>query len=262
MAVHIGDQPPHEIVVEGHVEESHLFGPQVRMITRISTAPGSNRLTVRDEFVNLKDQPVDMQVLYHWNFGPPFLGAGSRFRPRSRPRPRDPRAVEGLAGHDVYGSPEPGSTEQVYFYELHGRGPRTAATLAMLRDPGGDRAVVLRFRRDQLPCFTLWKNTAGRRDGYVTGLEPATNYPNPRPFEKERGRVVTLPVGGRYVTETALEVLTTKRPSPPPRPRSITCNPRPLRWSTPGQGSRTRRGRDSRDCFCSSGSGLRLGRDA
>ena len=122
VAVHIGDQPPHEIVVEGHVEESHLFGPQVRMITRISTAPGSNRLTVRDEFVNLKDQPVDMQVLYHWNFGPPFLGAGAPFlAPIATLVPRDARAVEGLAGHDVYGSPEPGSTEQVYFYDLLGR---------------------------------------------------------------------------------------------------------------------------------------------
>ena len=124
--------------------------------------------------------------------------------------PRDARAVEGLAGHDVYGPPEPGSTEQVYFYELLGRSQEDGATLAMLRDPGGDRAVVLRFRRDQLPCFTLWKNTAGLRDGYVTGLEPATNYPNPRPFEKARGRVVTLPVDGRYVTETTLEVLTTQ----------------------------------------------------
>jgi hypothetical protein len=45
------------------------------------------------------------------------------------------------------------------------------------------------------------------RDGYVTGLEPGTNYPNPRPFEQARGRVVTMPPGGRYVAETVLEVL-------------------------------------------------------
>ena len=46
--------------------------------------------------------------------------------------------------------------------------------------PACNRAVVLRFHRDQLPGFTLWKNTAGPRDGYVSGLEPASNYPNPR----------------------------------------------------------------------------------
>jgi hypothetical protein len=79
----------------------------------------------------------------------------------------------------------------------------------MLRNHGGDKGVVLRFRNDQLPAFTLWKNTGGLRDGYVTGLEPGTNYPNARPFEKAHNRVVTLPVDGHYVAETTLEVLTT-----------------------------------------------------
>jgi hypothetical protein len=210
VAVHINDKPPHEIAIEGQVEECRLFGPQIRMSTRISTTPGSNYLVVRDEFANLKDQPVDMQVLYHWNFGPPFLEEGARFvAPLRTVTPRDPRAMEGLSHHDVYGPPEPGSTEQVYFYELHARAADSGQTLAMLRNRGGDKGVVLRFHKDQLPCFTLWKNTAGRRDGYVTGLEPATNYPNPHPFEKARNRVVTLPVNGRYLVETSLEVLAT-----------------------------------------------------
>ena len=137
VAVHVANQPPHEIIIEGHVDESHLFGPQVRMITKISTVPGSNRLVVRDEFVNLKDQPVEMQVLYHWNFGPPLLEAGSRFAAPLGRSPRATRAVEGLSEHDVYGPPEPGSTEQVYFYELHARSGRGSETLAMLRNQGG-----------------------------------------------------------------------------------------------------------------------------
>jgi hypothetical protein len=32
-------------------------------------------------------------------------------------------------------------------------------------------------------------------DGYVTGLEPATHYPNGKTFEKEKGRVVALAPG-------------------------------------------------------------------
>ena len=93
--------------------------------------------------------------------------------------------------------------------------------MVMLRNHEGDKGVVLRFRTDQLPAFTLWKNTAGLRDGYVTGLEPGTNYPNPRPFEQARNRVVRLPVDGRYVTETTVEVLATaQEPSPRPSRRS------------------------------------------
>jgi Domain of unknown function (DUF4432) len=211
VAVHVGTEPPHEIIVEGHVEESRLFGPQVRMITRIATVPGSNTLVVRDEFVNLKEQPVEIQILYHWNFGPPFLGPGSRFvAPTKSVTPRDARAQQGISQHDLYGGPEPGSTEQVYYHELkNGGSAGDPRTLAVLRNPAGDKGVALRFRTDQLPAFTLWKNTGGLRDGYVTGLEPGTNYPNARPFEKAHNRVVTLAVDGRYVAETTLEVLGT-----------------------------------------------------
>jgi hypothetical protein len=210
VAVHVGTEPPHEIVVEGHVAESRMFGPQIEMVSRITTFPGSNSLVVRDEFVNLKDQPVALQILYHWNFGPPFLDEGARIlAPIKSVTPRDRRAQEGIGQHDLYGSPEPGYTEQVYFYDLHSGPAGAGRTLAMLRNQAGDKGVVLRFCKDQLPTFTLWKNTAALRDGYVTGLEPGTNYPNPRPFEQARNRVVTLPVGGRYVAETTLEVLAT-----------------------------------------------------
>jgi len=210
VAVHVGADPPHEITVEGHVEESRLFGPQIRMETRITTVPGSNSLVVRDEFVNLKEQPVELQILYHWNFGPPFLDAGARFlAPIKSVTPRDLRAQQGLDRHDLYGGPEAGYSEQVYFYELNARSAEERRTLAMLRNHAGDKGVVLRFQTDQLPAFTLWKNTAGFRDGYVTGLEPGTNYPNARPFEQAHNRVVRLPVDGRYKTETTLEVLAT-----------------------------------------------------
>ena len=47
--------------------------------------------------------------------------------------------------------------------------------------------MSIKFNKRQLPCFTLWKNRQAAVDGYVTGLEPATNYPNPKPFEKEKG---------------------------------------------------------------------------
>jgi hypothetical protein len=210
VAVHVGEQPPFEVTIEGHVEESKLFAPQLRMTTRVSTVPGSNRVTVRDEFQNLSESPGEMQVLYHWNFGAPHLEEGSRLvAPVKSVAPRDPRARDGLGHWDVYGGPEPGFAEQVYFLALHAA-PRDGRTLALLRNAAGDKAVVLRFARGQLPCFTLWKRTGGRAEGYVTGLEPGTNYPNPKPFEKERGRVVALPPGGRYLAETTLDVLNTK----------------------------------------------------
>jgi Domain of unknown function (DUF4432) len=208
VAVHVDAHPPHEIVVEGHVDEARLFGMGIRMLTRISTRPGENSLVVRDEFINLKEQPVEMQILYHWNFGPPFLEEGARFvAPVKTVTPRDRRAEEGIGTHNHYSGPEPGFAEQVFFYELHPNAEGDTRTLVLLENRAKDKAVVLRFDLAQLPAFTLWKNTGGLRDGYVTGLEPGSNYPNPRPFEHARKRVLALPAGGRHVAETRLEVL-------------------------------------------------------
>ena len=43
-------------------------------------------------------------------------------------------------------------------------------------------------------------------DGYVTGLEPGTDFPNAKPFERSQGRVMTLPAGGSYDSELMVEI--------------------------------------------------------
>ncbi|HZZ81115.1 MAG TPA: DUF4432 family protein, partial [Gemmataceae bacterium] len=79
-------------------------------------------------------------------------------------------------------------------------------SLAMLYNHARNAGIVLRFNRQELPCFTVWKNTGALEDGYVTGLEPATNYPNFKSFERQQGRVVALPAGGQWETTWSMEV--------------------------------------------------------
>ena len=56
----------------------------------------------------------------------------------------------------------------------------------------------------QLPAFTIWKNTVAAADGYVTGLEPGTDYPNSRRFEREKGRLVRIAPGATYEAEITM----------------------------------------------------------
>lgn len=209
LAVHIQEVEPFAITVEGHVDESRLFGPNFRLATTLTTVPGSNRLVVRDAITNRKDQPAELELLYHWNLGPPYLEEGARFvAPAKTIVPRTPEAAAALGHYDIYGPPQPGFAEQVYFFELIGDGP-DGRTAVLLRDRAGNRGAVLRFATAQLPVFSLWKNTGGLADGYVTGLEPGVNFPNPRPFEKSRGRLPVLAPGQTHVAETVLEIVDT-----------------------------------------------------
>lgn len=203
--VHVTEGNEVELAIVGEVDESMLFSPSLRLRTRISTVVSSSRLTIADEVVNLRGVDGELELLYHCNTGGPFLDEGARLVAPSREvAPRDARAVEGIDDYESYLAPTPGYVEQVYWYEL--AADSDGNTLAMLRNAHGDKAVVYRFNRRELPAFTQWKNTAAESDGYVTGLEPATNYPNPKVFERKHGRVVKLAPGASYRAVLVVDV--------------------------------------------------------
>jgi hypothetical protein len=80
-------------------------------------------------------------------------------------------------------------------------------TEALLKSPGGQLGASVFYGTKGLPYFTLWKNEAPLRNGYVTGLEPASSYPCPRPFERSAGRLPILKGGESYQSRVAIRVL-------------------------------------------------------
>jgi hypothetical protein len=165
-------------------------------------------VAIHDVVENRSAQQAEMQLLYHCNLGPPFLEAGSRvLLPIREMAPLTPRAAEGMATHETYLGPTVGYSEQVYAYDL--LGDVRGHTLGVLVNSAANKAVALRFNRHELPCFTVWKNTGALEDGYVTGLEPATNYPNFKSFEREKGRVPVLAPGRRWECRWSLEACDT-----------------------------------------------------
>ncbi|MCC5834325.1 MAG: aldose 1-epimerase family protein [Opitutales bacterium] len=200
-----------EIILRGEVDETMLFGPALRLNTEIRTQYNGAALTINDTVTNIGNNPTEHQLLYHINYGDPLLEKGTRLvAPYKEVAPRDPRATEGIRHFDTCDEPKAGYVEQVYFMELAGkRGSRE--TMAMLRNAKGDLASVIRYKLKDFPCFALWKNTAARADGYVTGLEPGTSFPNARNFERRKGRVPTLKGGQSRSTSLTVEALDSKK---------------------------------------------------
>jgi galactose mutarotase-like enzyme len=200
-----------EIILRGEVDETMLFGPALSLNCEIRTHFNSGALTINDTVTNTGKNPTEHELLYHVNYGTPLLEKGSKFMaPIKEIAPRDSRAAEGAKDFDRYDEPKAGFVEQVYFMDLAAkRGVRN--TVAMLRNAQGDKASVLRFKLKDFPCFSLWKNTAAIEDGYVTGLEPSTSYPNARNFERNKGRVLMLKGGESRSTSLSVEILETKK---------------------------------------------------
>jgi len=213
--VSVTADPAQEVLqVTGHVAESALFHPLLELQTTISVTPGSSRITVADTVINRQAVPAELELLYHCNFGPPFLAEGSRVAvPYHAMAPRDERAAEGLGDDPDTASirattclaPTAGYVEQCYFFRPAAL-PGDGASLAALITADHRRAAVVRFDCRQLPCLTLWKNTAAAAQGYVIGIEPATDYPNTRAVERAGGRVIRLDPAARYRAQIMLEV--------------------------------------------------------
>jgi len=200
--------PTPRIVLRGIVDESLMFGPQLRLAAEISTEIGTHTLTLDDVVTNLADVPQEFESLYHINFGPPLLGSGAEFvAPVRKVFPRDSRAALGeMAGWNSYTGPhEAGYTEQVYLMELFA--DRSGLTQTLLKSADGNCGAVVSFSVHELPFMTLWKNEAPSKTGYVTGLEPGTSYPNPRPAERAAGRVPKLNGGESYHSRIIIRAL-------------------------------------------------------
>jgi hypothetical protein len=191
----IEDADAGRITLHGVVEESRFHFQSLRLTTSITTTVDSTEFSWTDEIQNIGGRDATLQMLYHFNIGQPLLRPGVRIiAPIVAVAPLTKVAAEeGVDKWNIMPPPRPGSAEQVYC--LHLLADEAGETRVLVSGLVDDEAVSLRFNKRALPCFTVWRNTPDERDGYVLGIEPGTNFPNPRTFEKLHGRVVTLKPG-------------------------------------------------------------------
>ena len=194
------------IAVTGIVNETRFLFRNLQLTATFTTGFGESGFAIRDEVTNNAARPASFQMLYHINIGAPLLDAGSQLHlPVKQVVPRNSHAAGDLENWSNYGPPRAGFEEQVYFFEP--LSDASGKATALLHNAAADEGVELQFSPAELPCFSQWKNTAALEDGYVTGIEPATNYPNPRGFEAGQGRVVELAPGDSRVLNLSLNWL-------------------------------------------------------
>lgn len=203
------DEASGRLDVIGEVLESRLFIKRLRLRSRIRFHAGSAEISLLDDVTNDLSKPATMQLLYHINLGQPILEAGSVLEvPVATLAPKDELSAKEIDQWNQFNGPETGYAERVYFAEL--KSDDTASTTALLRNANQTRGFAVSFNTAKLPRFILWKNTAAVSDGYVVGLEPATNFPNTRSFEQSQGRVLELQPEETVSFRVTLEPLTSE----------------------------------------------------
>ena len=190
----VDPDPPHRIRIRGIVHESFFYGPKLSMVTEISTVPGSDSFQISDKVTNSGPSPQEFQLIYHGNYGSSILEEGALvYAPARSVTPMNEHAAKYLDSWNTYRGPTPDFIEEVYLLDpLPGE---DSSALALLTNRSASLATSVRWNLNELPFLTIWKNTAAREDGYVTGIEPATGYPFNRLVERKYGRVPKLAPG-------------------------------------------------------------------
>jgi hypothetical protein len=188
------DEASGRVDLVGETIETRLFFKRLRLRSRIRIHADRNDVELLDDVTNELSVRTPFQLLYHINVGAPVLGEGSKVSVAVEElAPRDDHAAGEIERWDRFDGPTSGYQERVYF----GRPVADDAGMshAMLENASGNQGLDVRFKTSTLPWLAIWKNTADLADGYVAGLEPTTNFPNPHSFERDHGRVVWLDGG-------------------------------------------------------------------
>lgn len=208
--IEISEIAPYEIKVRGLIKESTFKKADLRTTAELCYTPDTHHFTIHDSLTNHADYPHDYQMMYHSNFGKPLLEQGAQFiAPIKEISPFNDYAKKGLQDWSTYLGPTKDFDEMVFnivpFTKADG------STIAALHNKDGSKGVSLEYNIKEMPCLLLWKNTDTEKQGYVTGIEPGTNYAYAASIEREQGRIRQVEPGKTVHFEIKYSALMNKQ---------------------------------------------------
>ncbi|MDI2112632.1 aldose 1-epimerase family protein [Commensalibacter nepenthis] len=186
--IEISEIAPYEIKIRGLIKESTFKKADLQTVAEICYIPDTYSFTIHDRLTNHSDYPRDYQIMYHSNFSKPLLEKDAQFvAPIKEISPFNDYAHKGLQDWATYLEPTKDFDEMVFNIVPFAK--NDGSTLAALHNKDGSKGVTIEFNIQELPYLTLWKNTDTEKQGYVTGIEPGTNYAYATSIEREQGRI-------------------------------------------------------------------------
>ena len=169
----------------GEMREAKLFGENLVLHRRIETALGEKRIKVIDRVDNENCSSEALMLLYHINFGFPFLGPDLKLMlPKGTASiPRDEVAASGVDVLHSFTAPVDGYMEQCFYHSMTAE--TNGDTCVLLRNSALDLAVYIKYNIDRLPVTTQWKCMAS--GDYALGIEPANCHVEGKDLERANG---------------------------------------------------------------------------
>ena len=175
------------ITVVGTMRESALFGYCLEMQRTIKIPSDGATITIEDVVKNLTPEPQPVFLLYHINFGFPFLSENLTAQfPEGELKGRTPEAQAALEQHNKFTPPKDGIKEHVFFHL-----PKSDKPVVKLENKQLGVLAEICYNRSQLPVLAEWH--CMKSGDYALGIEPSTSYIRGRGQELDNGYDVVVP---------------------------------------------------------------------
>lgn len=156
-----------EIIVEGIVRDSALFGQNLVLRRTYRTKIGSGTVELVDVIVNEAYVDGEYCLLYHTNVGYPMLDEGAKVCfDADMVHPCDEWSEKNLFRLHEVSEPTAGEPETCYYMDLK------TPCVRVVNEKLGKQFTVC-YSADTLPQFLLWKSFAC--GDYALGIEPCTS---------------------------------------------------------------------------------------
>jgi len=191
------------IRLSGVLRESALFQSNLRLARTITLPIGGSSLTIEDTLTNLTPETAEYMILYHVNFGYPFLDESLRLAlpEGTATRPHTEHAAAGIREMCSFPAPIDGYEEQVYLHTL----PAENGVCSLRAENSAlGMGAKLSYSQAALPYLAQWKSM-GSGD-YALGLEPTNTLITGRANERKERGLPTLEGFGEIKLKVALEL--------------------------------------------------------
>lgn len=188
-----------EFVVRGVVHHSVFYHGDMILRRTITSRLGGSHFRIEDEVENLDFAPAPCLLLYHCQFGWPFLDESTRLltSPGRQTEARKGVPEDAVKDCAVFGPPVDGQAEQCFYHTFTPDAEGFAA--ACLFNPELGLGAYVRYKTDTLPLMVEWKMLRSRE--YVCGLEPATAKLDDRTPEEMSANTLAPLEKRRFVVE-------------------------------------------------------------
>lgn len=191
------------VVVRGVVRDAVALSHVLEVERTVTVWTGRPRILLEDRLTNHGHRTEQTPLLYHVNFGYPFLTPDTVVKGIDAIAPRDEDSAW-CADWPSMGSPMADETELVAECTLSGP-PRVE-----VESPASGVRVQVAWSPDTLPRLHVWRHR--RATGYVLAIEPANCSVQGRAHDREAGRAPTVTPGMTRTTTLDISISDTTAP--------------------------------------------------